>query len=145
MREAVVILVSCAGRDEAARIGRALVERRLAACVHLRPHASIYRWQGQIEEANEVGLLIKTVASRAEAAMACVRALHSYELPAIIAVSAAADAETAMWLETETRPLEAGALEDGVPEMESLDDRAPEDGAPEDGAPEDGSREDGAP
>ena len=109
MGEAVLILVSCADAAEAARIGRALVERRLAACVHMRPHASIHRWRGVVEEADEVGLLIKTVAGRAEAAMACVRALHSYDVPAITLVSAACDAATAAWLHAETREPDEGA------------------------------------
>ena len=120
MGEAVLILVSCADCHEAARIGRALVERRLAACVHLRPHSTIYRWRGQVEEASETGLLIKTVAHRAEAAMACIRAMHSYEVPAIIVVSAASDGATAIWLEAETvQP------DQGTPEGSSASDGGP--------------------
>ncbi len=103
MAEAVLILVSCADNAEAARIGRALVERRLAACVHLRAQESIYRWRGAVEQAQEIGLLINTVAECAPAAMALVRTLHSYELPAIVCVRAEADEATSGWLYAETR------------------------------------------
>jgi periplasmic divalent cation tolerance protein len=99
---ATILTVSCAGRDEAMRIARALVDQRLAACVHLRPHDSVYRWQGAVEEAAEIGLLIKTTPTQAEAAAALVRALHSYTLPAILFVDAQADPRTAGWLASET-------------------------------------------
>ena len=82
----LLVLITCADEAEARRIGRALVEARLAACVHLRPHTAIYRWQGRIEEAAEYSLLAKTTAARFAALQEAVLALHSYDLPAILAV-----------------------------------------------------------
>jgi periplasmic divalent cation tolerance protein len=61
-------------------IARALVERRLAACVNLLPPVrSIYRWQGAVEEADETLLIVKTVPEQVEAMTALLREVHPYE------------------------------------------------------------------
>lgn len=73
-----------ADADEAARIGRTLVEERLAACINiLAPCHSIYRWQGRIEEAQEVPAILKTSTDKVDALIARIAGLHSYETPAI--------------------------------------------------------------
>lgn len=70
---------------EAEQAGRAIVERRLAACVNILPGMiSHYWWQGAIERAEEVVMIIKTRASLAEAVRASVRATHPYDTPAIV-------------------------------------------------------------
>lgn len=81
----LVVYVTCADLAEARRIGRALVEERLAACVNLRLHESIYRWQGAVEQGPEAALLAKTTRAAWPALAARVRALHSYALPCIVA------------------------------------------------------------
>ena len=64
-----------------------LVEQRVAACVNiLAPCQSVYRWEGKLEEAEEVPLLIKTSAARYAALEEAIRAYHPYELPEIVAV-----------------------------------------------------------
>ena len=74
-----------ASAEEAERIGRAVVEERLAACINiLPPIRSIYRWKGAIEEANEVAAILKTTAACADALMTRVAALHSYDVPCIV-------------------------------------------------------------
>ena len=81
-----VVSVYCvfADADEAERIGRQMVEERLAACVNiLGPCRSIYRWQGKVESAEEVAAILKTSAIQADALIARIAALHSYEVPAI--------------------------------------------------------------
>jgi periplasmic divalent cation tolerance protein len=71
---------------EARRIGRIAVEERLAACVNIiGPCFSIYRWQDAVEEAEEVAAIFKTAADRAEALIARIAALHSYDVPAAVA------------------------------------------------------------
>jgi len=71
---------------EATRIGRLVVEERLAACVNiLAPCTSIYRWQGAVEQSDEVPALLKTSTEAAEALIARLAELHSYEVPAIAA------------------------------------------------------------
>jgi periplasmic divalent cation tolerance protein len=75
-----------ANAEEAERIGRAVVEERLAACINiLGPVRSIYRWKGEIESADEVAAILKTTDSRAGALMARIAALHSYDVPCITA------------------------------------------------------------
>lgn len=68
--------------EEARRIVRLCVEEKLAACANIWPVASIYRWQGAIEQAGEVAALFKTGADRAEALIARIAALHGYDVPA---------------------------------------------------------------
>jgi periplasmic divalent cation tolerance protein len=85
MTDAVVVLVTAGDADEAARIGRALVAERLAACVNVvGPVRSIYRWQGAVEEATEHLLVVKARRADAAALDARVRALHSYEVPEVL-------------------------------------------------------------
>lgn len=85
---------------EAERIGRAMVEQGLAACVNILPPCqSIYRWQGAIEESVEVPALFKTDADRTEALIAAITALHSYDVPAVVAWPiAAANPDYAVWI-----------------------------------------------
>ena len=78
---------TCPDAASAQAIAHALVEERLAACVNQVPGVtSTYRWQGRVETASEVLLLIKTTADRMEDLAARLRALHPYELPELIAV-----------------------------------------------------------
>ena len=81
-----VVSVYCvfANADEAERIGRAVVEEGLAACINvLGPFRSIYRWQGAVETADEVPAILKTRADTSEALMARLAILHSYDVPCI--------------------------------------------------------------
>lgn len=98
------VYVTAADAEEARRIGRALVEERLAACVNLLPrHTAIYRWEGEVQEDPEAAFLAKTTAARFEALRARIRALHSYSVPCILAVPAATgDAEFLDWIRSET-------------------------------------------
>lgn len=80
----VFAYVTTRDRDEARRIGLALIESRLAACVNiLDGMESLYRWEGKLEEARETVLVIKTVAAQAEAVIAKVKSMHSYACPCI--------------------------------------------------------------
>jgi len=81
-----VVLVTVGSQNEAQQIGQALVESRLAACVSLMPIQSIYSWQGELHQAEEWQLVIKTDLSQFEALTAKVHTLHSYEVPEIVAV-----------------------------------------------------------
>lgn len=76
-----------ADRDEAERIGRAVVEDRLAACVNIvGPVRSIYRWKGEIESADEVAAMFKTTDEFAGPLMTRIAGLHSYAVPCIVAL-----------------------------------------------------------
>jgi periplasmic divalent cation tolerance protein len=74
-------------RDTANRIGRRLVEERLAACAQVvGPVASVYWWHGEVETAGEWYCHLKTTAARVDALIARVRELHPYETPEIVAL-----------------------------------------------------------
>lgn len=96
----VVILTTAGSADEATRIARALVERGLAACVNvLPPIRSIYRWEGAVQEESEHLLLTKTTRARFEAVATCIRELHSYDVPEVVALPAAeVERSYAAWL-----------------------------------------------
>jgi periplasmic divalent cation tolerance protein len=77
-----IALTTTGTLEEGRRLARLLVERRLAACVNVIPNlTSVYRWQGAIEEASEVLLLIKTAKEMLGALEASLRELHSYDVP----------------------------------------------------------------
>jgi periplasmic divalent cation tolerance protein len=85
MTDARVVFTTAGSTAEAAKIAHALVERRLAACVNILPQArSIYRWQGKVEDAAEVLLVIKTTATRFSAVRDTIFELHSYDVPECI-------------------------------------------------------------
>ena len=87
MNEPVIVLSNAGSGPEAQHIARTLVEERLAACVNVVPRMhSIYRWQGEIEEAEEWMMWIKTTQKRAGQAIARLVELHSYELPAALII-----------------------------------------------------------
>ncbi|MCB4821667.1 divalent-cation tolerance protein CutA [Roseicella aerolata] len=98
------VYVTAADAEEARRIGRALVEEHLAACVNILPgHTAIYRWEGRVEESAEAAFIAKTTATRFEALRARIRSLHSYELPAIVALPAAdGDPEFLDWVRAQS-------------------------------------------
>lgn len=81
----VLIYVTTAGAEEAIRIGRILVETRLAACANVLPQmTSIFRWDGQMQEESEAVLIVKTVDSHVDAVIERVKALHSYSCPCVV-------------------------------------------------------------
>jgi periplasmic divalent cation tolerance protein len=85
--DTLLVFTNLPDRDAALGLARALVERRLAACVNvLGGCTSVYRWQGDVEEAAEVPVLVKTRAARYPELEAAIRELHPYELPEIVAV-----------------------------------------------------------
>jgi periplasmic divalent cation tolerance protein len=80
-----VVLTTVSSAEEAKRIAHALVEERLAACVNIAGDTeSIYRWEGEVENAQEILLLIKTRVEKIEALEAAVRRLHSYDVPEFV-------------------------------------------------------------
>ncbi|HEY1809929.1 MAG TPA: divalent-cation tolerance protein CutA [Acidobacteriaceae bacterium] len=95
-----VILSTAGSPEEGERIARALVEQRVAACVNLVPKiTSVYRWEGRIETASEVLLLIKTTAGLLGQAESALRAAHSYKIPEVLVLSpVAGHADYVDWL-----------------------------------------------
>jgi periplasmic divalent cation tolerance protein len=88
MTDKIVVLSACSSAGQAERIARRLVEKRLAACVNVISGArSIYRWRGQIEDAREWLLVIKSRRGLFDALRAELEGMHTYEVPEIIALS----------------------------------------------------------
>jgi periplasmic divalent cation tolerance protein len=100
-----IVLTTCASPGEASRLGRTLVEERLAACVTLIPAVqSIYHWQGQIESATETLLMLKTGQDQLAALETRLLELHSYQTPefVVLAVEAVSHPYLA-WLQASLR------------------------------------------
>jgi periplasmic divalent cation tolerance protein len=102
--DAIIVLVTAADAEEAARLGRTLVDERLVACANvIGPIRSIYRWEGRIEDTAEHLLILKARARDAAALDARVRALHSYAVPEVLALPVrAGSAAYLAWLAGET-------------------------------------------
>ncbi|HEY6350614.1 MAG TPA: divalent-cation tolerance protein CutA [Candidatus Angelobacter sp.] len=80
--KARIVLTTAGSQEEAQKIGHALVERKLAACVNIVPGIeSIYRWQGKVESAAEWLLVVKTTAEAFSSVRDAIQELHSYDLP----------------------------------------------------------------
>jgi periplasmic divalent cation tolerance protein len=85
--DVIAVLTNLPDSESAFNLARALVHRRLAACVNvLAPATSFYRWEGREEEAAEVPVIIKTVLERYPELEQAIRELHPYDLPEIIAL-----------------------------------------------------------
>ena len=101
---AVFVYTTFPSLVEAERVGRAILERRLAACVNVLPGMiSHYWWQGAIERGEEVVMIVKTRASLADEVRGAVREMHSYTTPAILVLPIeSGEPEYLDWLMKET-------------------------------------------
>ena len=85
--ETLIVITNCPDEETANAIALAIVEEQLAACVNILPRVqSIYRWQGSVESAPEIPLLIKATTRNYPALEARIKTLHPYEVPEIIAL-----------------------------------------------------------
>jgi periplasmic divalent cation tolerance protein len=100
-----IVLTTTANPEEAARLGRALVEEGLAACATLIPAVqSIYRWQGAVESATETLLLLKTGPDQLAALEARLHELHSYQTPEFLVLNVDAASQPYLdWLQASLR------------------------------------------
>jgi periplasmic divalent cation tolerance protein len=98
--------ITAGSKDEALRIGRALVEERLAACANvLDGMMSVYWWQGALEQADEAVLIVKTRAELVDRLTARVRALHGYDCPCVVSLPiAGGNPDYLAWIAAETQP-----------------------------------------
>ena len=94
MTDKIVVLSTCSSADEAERIARSLVEKKLAACVNrIAGVRSTYRWKDAVEDSAEVLLLIKSSRALFDELRAEIEKLHSYEVPEVIAIQIVDGAE----------------------------------------------------
>lgn len=105
MQQVLMILTNAPDETTAHSLARMLVDKKLAACVNLLPGVrSVYRWQGAVEEAAEVTMLIKATQDRYVDIEALIKAEHPYEVPEIIACPIAAGLPSYLeWVCAETR------------------------------------------
>jgi periplasmic divalent cation tolerance protein len=102
----LLVLTNLPDQASADALATALVDARLAACVNILPPCrSVYRWQGALENATEVPLLIKTDSARYSALETAIRAQHPYQLPEVIALTVTQGLPAYLaWVADETRP-----------------------------------------
>jgi periplasmic divalent cation tolerance protein len=100
------LYMTAANPEEARKIGEALVQDRLVACVNiLAPMSSIYWWQGAVQRDTEAVLIAKTEAALVERVIARVKALHGYTVPCIVSLAIeAGNPDFLRWIADETRP-----------------------------------------
>jgi periplasmic divalent cation tolerance protein len=105
MERAVLVYTTWPSIVEAERVGRGIVEKRLAACVNILPGMiSHYWWEGQIERAEEAVMIVKTRATLAESVREAVKAAHPYETPSIMVLPLeSVDADYYRWIVGETK------------------------------------------
>jgi periplasmic divalent cation tolerance protein len=111
MERAVFVYTTYPSIVEAERAGRALVERRLCACVNILPGMiSYYWWEGAVERGEEVTMIIKTRASLAEQVRAAVKDMHSHATPAILVIPIdSVDPDYHAWIMAETEAATIGS------------------------------------
>jgi periplasmic divalent cation tolerance protein len=100
-----ITFATCKDRRQAGKIARALVREKLAACVNIVPGiASIYAWEGKVEEAREVLLLIKSRGALSKQLAARVKELHSYSVPEVVTIPiASGNPDYLRWVRESTR------------------------------------------
>ncbi|RUM87927.1 MAG: divalent-cation tolerance protein CutA [Thermodesulfatator sp.] len=106
MSEVILLYVTASGPEEAEKLGRHLVEKRLAACVNIFPvMRSFYWWEGKIEGSQEAVLIVKTRRELAQAAREEIVRLHSYSCPCVLEIPVSGGHPPFLqWLREETRP-----------------------------------------
>jgi periplasmic divalent cation tolerance protein len=103
--EVRVVLITAPDADSGATLARALVDERLAACVNLVPGVrSIYRWEGRVEEGDEVLMVVKTRATRCKELAARVNDLHPYDVPEVLELAIDGGSSAYLdWVRAESR------------------------------------------
>lgn len=100
-----LIYMTAGSLEEAGKIGKALVDERLAACVNIIEHMhSFYWWEGKVQEDHEVVMIAKTTQPLVDALVAKVKSLHSYSVPCIVAVPiSGGNPDFLVWIDEVTR------------------------------------------
>ena len=100
------IYMTAGSRDEARKIGKALVVSRLAACVNILDNInSFYMWEGKVQDETEVVMIAKTTAARVPQLVEKVKSLHSYDCPCIVSIPVSdGNRDFLDWIEEEVKP-----------------------------------------
>lgn len=97
----IVVFVTASGKKEADKIAKALIQKKLAACVNIVPRIeSVYWWQGKVEKGKESFLIIKSKKSKLASLIKLVKSLHSYTVPEVIALPVIGGSKTYLnWID----------------------------------------------
>jgi periplasmic divalent cation tolerance protein len=98
-----LVLTTVATREDAQRLAHAMVEQRLAACAQINAIDSVYRWNGALQSEPEWRLVLKTTQAARPALQAALRAVHPYDLPAIVTLPMEAEEDFALWVAAEVK------------------------------------------
>ena len=98
MNDIIYVYITNPNKEEAALVARHLLKKHLIACANMFPISSLYWWEGEIEEGNEVVLIAKTTAEQYDAVKREVEEIHPYEVPCIVQIPAQANAPYYEWL-----------------------------------------------
>lgn len=102
--DALVVLTTLGSAQDAREFVRGLVRDRLIACGTVLPAASIYRWEGDVQEADECVVLLKTEGSKWDALVAAVESRHPYDVPELLALPVDRGARPYLeWVHSEVR------------------------------------------
>jgi len=98
-----VVLATAPSREVALEISRALVDRRLAACVNVSPATSVYRWEGEVRTEDEHLMVIKTRRTYVDDILDLFKDIHPYDVPELVALEVEdGSAEYLKWVRDET-------------------------------------------
>jgi periplasmic divalent cation tolerance protein len=98
-----ILYITCPDKDKAKKIADALLDKKLIACANMFPIESMYEWEGKLNNDNEVVLLLKTTAEKADQVEAEVKNIHPYDTPCILRIGAEANKEYFDWVCTQTK------------------------------------------
>lgn len=105
MGDEIIVLITASSKEEAAKIGIALVDEHLAACVNIVPEIrSLFFWEGKVQDEQETMLICKSRLTLMEKLVARVKALHSYTVPEVIALPIVAGSREYLdWMQSATK------------------------------------------
>jgi len=105
MADEIIVLITAPSKDEAARIGTALVNEHIAACVNILPQIrSLFFWEGKSQDESETLIIVKSRLSLLDRIIARVKELHSYTMPEVIAIPVIGGSpEYLQWLKDSTQ------------------------------------------
>ena len=99
----ISVYVTCKDKQEAKKIARVLLKKKLAGCANIFPIESLYWWEGKIVEDKEYALLIKTLKGKLSRLTKEVKRIHSYSVPCIVATEEKADKGYLEWVKKELK------------------------------------------
>jgi periplasmic divalent cation tolerance protein len=97
----ILLYCTCKDLEEAKRISKILIDKKLAACTNMFPVSSMYVWKGKLADDQEVVMIAKTLEEKKELAIQQIKKLHSYATPCILALKAEPNKEYFDWMNGE--------------------------------------------